>query len=73
MVQEEEMRVDLGVIKRHCEPSDCRTCVLRSTRTGQFCLFSVPPVIWDTEAIERRYNQIVTDKARAAIEGRMGE
>jgi hypothetical protein len=69
MVQEAAMRIDLGVIKRHCHDTGCGDCELN--RSG--CMFRVPPEQWRVEVMELAILKIATDKARKAIEGRMGE
>ena len=69
MVSEEEMRVDLKTIKRHCHGTECEDCALNNG----ICMFFVPPEQWRIEVMELAILKIVTDKARKAIEGRMAE
>ena len=69
MVQEEEMRVDLKTIKRHCHDTGCGDCELDNCG----CMFRVPPEQWRVEVMELAILKMATDSARKAIEGRMAE
>ena len=69
MVSEEEMRVDLKTIKRHCRDTGCGGCEL--DKSG--CMFRVPPEQWRIEVMELAILKIATDKARKAMDGRMAE
>ena len=69
MVQEEEMKVDLKTIKRHCHDTGCGGCEL--AKSG--CMFRVPPEQWRVEVMELAILKIATDKARESIDGRLGE
>ena len=68
VVQEAAMRIDLRTIKRHCHDTGCGGCAL--DKSG--CMFRVPPEQWRVEVMELAISKIATDKAREAIDGRMG-